>query len=158
MGNVLKPSDPEDLHLTLKFLGDTRWEQTADVARRVKSAAGSQKRFSLKLSGVGAFPSADRPNVLWVGAESGGVLEQLAGDLDQQLTEVGFLPEARAFHPHVTLARVKASAPPGLSEWIQRLGTQEFGTVDIEQIELFQSELRDKGPRYTSLATAKLAR
>jgi len=158
MGNAIKSTDPDELHLTLKFLGDIRWEQTAEIAKRLKSVAAGIPQFTTMLQGIGAFPDAARPNVVWAGVESKRSFERLASDLEDQLAELGFLPEARNFHPHITLARIKAAVPRGLSEWISGLSQRDFGSADLKEIELFQSELASAGPSYTSLATARLGR
>jgi 2'-5' RNA ligase len=156
MGRAIRPTQEDSLHLTLKFLGDTLWEQTADIAQAMRGAAQEVPSVEALLYGLGAFPNPARPSVIWAGIEPADDLVLLAGRLDERLADLGFAPEARAFHAHVTLGRVKFRPPEALTAVLSRLRDATFGDVAIESIELYQSEPSPAGSRYTVLAAAQL--
>lgn len=157
MGGAVKPVAAGQLHVTLKFLGDIPPEQAPQIARIVEQSARGKPVVEARLTGIGAFPHARRPSVIWAGMEDAQTLADIAAELESQLKSLGFARERRAFRPHLTLARVRRKPPPALGELLQKHGATDFGPVRIEQVELFQSELRPEGARYTVLASAPLA-
>jgi len=160
---------PDNLHLTLKFLGDAEPTRLEAVAKRMLDLSRGQAPFPMIVAGVGAFPSVARPRVLWVGVAA-PALAGLAVAVDRACAEEGFPPEARAFHPHVTLGRVRQpSARSGsrgrgraservdagaITACLARDGGREFGACRAEAIVLFRSDLHPDGARYTSLRVA----
>ena len=156
MGSSLKPVSAAHLHLTLKFLGDTPEPQIAEIGEIVSQAAARTTAFDIRLVGLGAFPNVHRPDVIWAGIETSDTLLSLAATLESILEPLEFRREAREFHPHLTLARVKAKPPPSLFRLLDEHATTDFGTVHISSVELFQSELQRSGPKYSVLASAKL--
>jgi RNA 2',3'-cyclic 3'-phosphodiesterase len=154
-GRSVKPSSPENLHLTLKFLGDTPREQIDEIKKAIQLATVNVPAHEIELIGLGAFPNAARPSVVWVGIRPADHLKQIAADLDRLLEPLGFVAEARGFHPHLTLARVKGPAS-GLGELILEGRDVPFGKTTVAGVELYQSELTPTGSRYTSLAKAPL--
>lgn len=157
MGRAVKPVAGDNLHVTLKFLGDIAPEQTAEISRVVQSVAEPVAPFEVRLVGLGAFPHARRPSVIWAGLQNAEPLCRLAESLEAELEPVGFAPEKRPFHAHLTLARVKSRPPEDLAVLLDEHSETEFGVASIESVELFQSELQRDGPRYTVLASAELA-
>lgn len=156
MGGSLKPVTADNLHLTLKFLGDTPESRITEVCEVVSLAATQAAAFDIRLVGLGAFPHAQRPDVIWAGIESNDTLRTLAAALESNLEPLGFRREAREFKPHLTLARVKAKPPPTLSKLLTDHSATDFGSVHIAAVEFLQSDLQRGGPKYTVLATAKL--
>jgi 2'-5' RNA ligase len=156
MGSSLKPVAADNLHLTLKFLGDTPESRIAEIGQVVTRAAAQVAAFDVRLVGLGAFPNAQRPDVIWAGFESNDTLRTLAVALESTLEPLGFRRESREFKPHLTLARVKAKPPPALFKLLADHPATDFGSVHIASVKLFQSELQRGGPTYTVLATAKL--
>lgn len=146
-------------HLTLKFLGDVR---AADVPALVESVLGelrSLPAFDVTLQGVGAFPSAHRPQVLWA-ALSGAPrqLFHLAAAVEESCSQMGFARSERPFHPHVTLGRLRpGDAPPGWARVAERLASTPLGPERISRVVLYRSRLSPSGPVYTQLASAHLA-
>jgi 2'-5' RNA ligase len=157
LGSSLKPVSTDNLHLTLKFLGDTPEPQIVEIGEIVTQVAAQATEFDLRLVGLGVFPHVHRPDVIWAGIETADTLHTLAATLESNLEPLGFRRESREFHPHLTLARVKAKPPPSLFRMLAEHATTDFGTVHITSVELFQSELQRGGPKYTVLASAKLA-
>jgi RNA 2',3'-cyclic 3'-phosphodiesterase len=154
-GRAVKPIAPDNLHITLKFLGDTRRTQVDEIANIVRLAAAGIPSQEIELVGLGAFPKVVRPSVAWVGIRPEDQLKEIAAELDRLLEPLGFAPESRAFHPHLTLAYVKGPAS-GLPEMIVEGGETHFGQTTVSGVDLYQSELTPAGSRYTSLAKAVL--
>ena len=152
LGRPVKACDSRALHVTLKFLGDTRVETVPAVAELVADAVRSTSGFTVRLTGLGAFPNAERPTVVWVGIEPAEPLIQLAGDLENRLKPLGFAPENRSFRPHLTLARIKGRPPADLIQLLDEHAATDFGTAELNALEVLQSELRPQGPHYTTLA------
>ncbi|MBN2058248.1 MAG: RNA 2',3'-cyclic phosphodiesterase [Candidatus Saganbacteria bacterium] len=141
---------PENLHLTLKFLGWVKDEQLAKMVELTAKAASGKSDFRLVLKGLGAFPSGKSPRVVWVGtAEGGDGLCQLARDLEQSLAAAGFKREEREFTPHLTLGRVKGRKNlDRLKEKIMGLKDAELGAAKVDSIHIMKSTLRREGPIY----------
>ena len=156
MGRALKAVDPDNLHVTLKFLGNTDVNLVPDVCSLLEQAARAHGPCVLTVSGLGVFPHAQRPNVVWAGLEGAQTLVALAADLETGLERHGFARENRPFVPHLTLARVKAKPPESLRDLLSRHAKTQFGTATIDRVELIRSELGPEGSRYTVLAAASL--
>jgi 2'-5' RNA ligase len=150
----------QQLHVTLKFLGDVADGQLSAVCDAVEGAARSVAPFALHLSGLGCFPSPRSPRVLWCGVEdpAGGCARWLEL-ADPLFEELGFSREARAFHPHVTLGRSKG---PGGGEVMRRvlgqLAVPPTPEMTVGQVVLFESRLSPRGAQYTARLTAPLGR
>lgn len=145
---------PELVHLTLKFLGEVPDFAAPRACALVGDCAKEVRPFSLTFSGLGAFPSPDRPRVIWTGAEDDpAVMAELSSALDKALTEVGVGREKRGFRPHLTLGRVRRPRPqPDLALELRKGSGETFGEVLVTEIVLMQSELRPSGPIYTPLS------
>ena len=142
--------DGSALHLTLKFLGQVARERTAAIAEVLDRAARASRAFTLPVAGFGAFPSVERPRVIWVGCEGVPALELLQNDLETGLERLGFPIEGRAFRPHLTLGRAKKDArATGFRRLPALLGEIEFQDESlVESIELMQSSPGPNGSRY----------
>lgn len=157
MGRAVKPVNAESTHITLKFLGDTPTADLPAISPIIESVAADTKTWELELVGLGAFPHWGRPSVVWAGISAGEPLTQMAEAFETQLEPLGFAPEKRAFHPHLTLARIKAKPPSSLKALADANEHQSFGTQTIDRIIFYQSELQPDGPVYTPLQTVSLA-
>lgn len=149
---------PEGVHLTLKFLGSTDPAAVEGVRSAVLEAARSADRARLVLRGVGGFPSAGRPRVLWLGLIDGTEpLARLAADLDARLAPLGWEPERRPFHAHLTLARCEEPAAGRLAlETLTRLSEDVELSWTADRLVLFQSHLGRGPARYEPLLEAPL--
>jgi len=155
LGRGVKVTPGDKLHLTLKFLGETPQNLVGEIAVALREAAASVPNHSIKFIGLGAFPHVARPAVVWAGVQPAGEIERLAAILDRLLEPLGFVPEARPFTPHLTLARVKG-ATPGVGELVAANRMTAYGEATVEAVELFRSEPTPTGSRYTQLAKAEL--
>jgi len=149
---------PEKIHLTLKFFGSIEESRIDSIFKSIEEPIQSTLPFSLKVRGVGAFPQMKNPRVIWMGlVEEREALTSLQKQIETQLEKIGFQPEDRPFHPHLTLGRMKSSR--GKDELVGRMEKhkeEEFGDLRVERVVLFKSDLRPSGPIYTPLGDVKL--
>lgn len=142
---------PDSIHLTLKFLGEVAPEREHEIVEGIEAAVHGVKPIPLSLAGFGAFPSANRPRVVWVGCEAVPALELLQHRLERQMDRLGFPVEGRPFRPHVTLGRAgrdaRTAAFADFAAVLEPLGFEAQAV--IESVDLMQSELRRDGARYT---------
>lgn len=142
---------PEKLHLTLRFLGTVEAGQVGSIQNAARNTAARCSPFNIELFGTGAFPNVKRPRVIWIGVRNGHAeLVELAGKLDEYLPEV-FPSEARAYSPHCTLGRVKASETA--IELAKELKDRPFGPVSwvANEIVIFESTLLPSGSVYSPI-------
>jgi 2'-5' RNA ligase len=149
----------EAIHLTLKFLGDVDDMREDEIAAGVAAAVVGAKPFPLPVGGFGAFPSAQRPRVVWAGLEPVPSLELLQHRVEQEMERLGFPTEGRPFHPHLTLGRVKRDArPAALAGLATDLDSLVYETeVSVESVDLMQSTLTPQGAQYTQRHVVALA-
>ena len=145
---------PENLHYTMRFLGECEADARVHAEEAMRVAASKHTRFGVALGGFGAFPAAKRARVLWLGMLQGAEpMRQLAESLDQALRRKGFEPADETFEPHLTVARVRTPA-----DWTERLieAASPEARFQIDKLVLVQSALGPGGARYQVLAEADL--
>jgi 2'-5' RNA ligase len=150
---------PEAMHLTLKFLGDIDEARIDAIGTAVAQIAGAHDRMTIPVAGLGAFPDARAPRVLWAGLRDGGAVVRCAADLDEALGRLDFAREARPFSPHLTLARIKDGARDigrALTEAGVLAAPAAIGTMTVHALALMRSDLRPSGSIYTRLIEAPL--
>ena len=151
LGGDLKPVERENIHLTLKFLGNvspTKLEEVKSALTRVTFPP-----FSLEIKGAGAFPNLNRMNVVWVGVGEGwSQVELIYEQTEKLLHQLGFSRETRPFSPHITVARVKSGRKRDeIGAFLGHLTDESFGTFNVEGVRLKQSVLSPSGPKYSTL-------
>lgn len=141
----------DNLHLTLKFLGQIE-EANVSLAKQILSKISSfAKPFSLELSCPGVFPSLRRPRVLWLGVEPLDAPVRIIRFLDEECARLGILPEKREPHPHITLARLRSfKNAQKLEERFRNFQISKL-SWQVENISLFKSTLTYKGPIYEEI-------
>jgi RNA 2',3'-cyclic 3'-phosphodiesterase len=153
---------PENIHVTLKFLGDVDQARMAELQEAIASVCLTTRPFAITLGSAGAFPNLRRPNVVWVGAH-GQIdrVSQLAQEIDDACAELGFSREERPFTPHLTLGRVKREASPAdrqqIGALIGKSPVGELGELQVGQVSVMKSELKPGGSVYTRLALCPFA-
>jgi len=148
----LKAVAPENLHVTLRFLGDVDASEVLAILEALREACAGVAPFTMRLRGVGAFPSPARARVLWAGLEGADPLARVADGLSRRLGA----PD-KPFAAHVTLARAKT--PKGAAKvpaFVARHRDWQGDEVPVERIVLMRSELAREGPTYTPLGAAAL--
>jgi 2'-5' RNA ligase len=157
-GDEVRWVRPENVHLTLQFLGAVPEERVAAVEAALRDAAAGGRPLSLSLHGAGGFPNARRPRVLWAGLEGDlAPLAALAADLGARLAKLGFPPEDRPFSPHLTLGRAREGrGAPGLAGALARAAQAEATPWRATELVLFESHLSPRGPRYEAVARIAL--
>lgn len=148
--------EPENYHVTLRFLGEIEPILTLDLQTVAERVAASAAPFTLDFPAIGAFPTLDRARVLWAGGETPSAFQNLATSLDEGLATLGFEPERKAAVSHVTIARLKGAPDPRLPELARRIGEVFPRSVRPSSVVLMQSELRPQGARYSPLFTVPL--
>lgn len=152
--------NPDGIHLTLKFLGDVPISRIDEVVREMRTAVEGHQAFYLNVEGLGCFPNMRNPRVLWLGL-SGGVrnLAALQNDIEQFVAPLGFPPEDRPFHPHLTLARAAREARrdeiAALGQAAER-GIGTLGSWRVDAVSLMRSQLHPSGAVYTQEADVPL--
>jgi 2'-5' RNA ligase len=149
--------NPDNIHLTLKFLGEIKDAQVVDVCNITKEVAGRHENFELALETVGHFGGRSA-RVLWVGTgQNSDNLLQLQSDLEEQLASAGWPKETRKFSGHLTLCRVRNSkAGVKLAQMTEEYKDFKLGTIWADSVSVYQSQLTPKGPVYTVLGNYKL--
>jgi len=154
LGGDLKPVERENIHLTLKFLGNVSASKLEEIKSALTQVAFPP--FSLEINGAGAFPNLKRMNVIWVGVGEGwSQVELIFEQTERILHQLGFSRETRAFSPHITVARVKSGRKTDeIAAFLGHLADESFGTFPVEKVRLKQSILSPSGPTYSTLFEA----
>lgn len=151
--------EPENIHLTLKFLGNVAAGRIDEIAKAMTEAVRGTPPFSLEVKELGVFPNPRRVQIVWVGV-SGEVerLSRLQQRIESGLRILGFAPENRRFTPHLTLARLRDHATPQERERLGQLVAEtEFaaGSFTVNSVKLIKSQLTREGPIYSQLSSAE---
>jgi 2'-5' RNA ligase len=157
-GTEVKWVEPDNLHVTLLFLGEVDDREVPKVCRIVGERSLEQPAFLMSVETVGCFPNPRRPRVLWVGVGEGTQpLCALHDALEEPLQELGYRREERRYTPHITLGRVKSDRPTEkLSAALAKHAGWKGGEVTVQELRVMSSELTPQGPVYTVLSRAPL--
>ena len=159
-GKVMKWVAPESLHLTLKFLGNVREDRLSELETCMKAALQGQPSFNISIEGMGMYPNARKPRVLWLGIKDPGNLGQIHHQLATTLQDFDPEPEKRAFSPHLTIARIRQNGSPQAIQEAGKILSQfkvdSLGTLKVCTVRLYKSDLTPNGPIYTSLLSVPL--
>lgn len=149
----------ENLHVTLKFLGEVAEGDVAQVCGVSEGAAAEIEAFDFRVAGVRCIPPSGRLQMIWAAAvDATGRMAALQSLLESRLARLGFREERRAFRPHITMARIKQCRSPGaIREAASAFAETDFGTVHCDELVVFSSKLSPGGPIYAPLARGKLA-
>jgi 2'-5' RNA ligase len=143
----------ENIHLTLKFLGNVAVERIASISAAAARAVKEFAPFQIGMGGTGVFPKPSRAQVLWIGvSDTSGRLLELQKRLEDECGKEGFEKEGRAFRPHLTIARIRK--PEGAKRLADAHLQKEFKTTKVNSTELivFRSELSSKGATYSAIS------
>lgn len=157
-GADVKFVEPENVHLTLKFLGEIEQSLVERVSKVVEETGFTP--FNARIEQVGVFPNLRRPRVVWAGITDGAPqLEKIWGEIDGRLGRLGFERERRRFSPHITIGRVRSGRNRDkLVHEISSLSDYVFGDLYVDRVALKKSVLTPRGPVYTTLAESNVDR
>jgi len=156
LGRGVRWVEPEAMHLTLRFLGEVDEKHLTALDTRLSAACEGIGPLEVRIKGTGVFPSAKRPRVYWAGVEAPRVLMDLQRRIEDEMQKLGFDPEEKSFHPHLTLARIKE--PTGKDRMTDALLSfaLEGPLHTVRDVALIRSHLSSDGPRYETLRTYPL--
>ena len=148
---------PDNIHLTLKFFGNISQQQILRVSEAAARAVDGFGPFNIKVGGAGSFPPRGPAKVLWIGiSDPTGKLIQLQQRFENECEREGFPTEARAFHPHLTVARLRTARGARALAVQHKQLEFESGDVSVASLIVFRSELSSKGSSYTRISTQRL--
>ncbi|MGD0750183.1 MAG: RNA 2',3'-cyclic phosphodiesterase [Anaerolineales bacterium] len=151
---------PHNVHLTLKFLGDVSPANLERLADTLKEEAASHKMFTVSVGGLGAFPTQRRARVIWIGLEAPPALESLQRCVDAATVQLGYPREDRPFSPHLTIGRVAQTASGSdlqqIRSALESIKVGILGTIRVQAIHIFKSDLQPGGSVYTLLYTLSM--
>lgn len=152
---------PQNIHLTLKFLGEVDESKLEKIGEILETLKADKAPFCMRLSSLGAFPKTNYPRVIWVGIDKGdSETKEIAKFMEEKIARLGIPPEDRPFSSHITIGRVKSGLNrEGLVKKLNE-SVNHFGQADLEfsvtKITLFKSTLTPKGPAYEILKEVSL--
>ena len=160
IGTLIRWVPSENMHLTLKFLGNISPANLDLVTQMIRAEADSCQPFVMQVGGLGSFPSPKRPRVIYIGLQAPAELEALQHGIESATTRLGYESEERAFSPHLTVGRVRNNIPASDQQKIQRALAEtqidSLGTARVDSLYLYNSELKPTGSVYTRLFSAPL--
>jgi len=159
-GSLIRWVAMENMHLTLKFLGDIPSANVEVVTQMIHAQADSFNCFDIYLTGIGSFPSPKRPRVIYIGIHAPAALEAFQRQIESAARRLGYTAEERAFAPHLTIGRVRqhvrADEQERLRRALEESTIDSLGTARVNSVHLYKSDLKPNGPIYTKLYSANL--
>jgi RNA 2',3'-cyclic 3'-phosphodiesterase len=151
-------SRPDNIHLTLKFLGEIPQSRVESLSTAASNAARDLESFPVRVHGSGVFPTRGAPRVLWIGVvDLKGKLGELYRRLDDECAKAGFKKETRPFHPHLTLARLRKPQHARTLASVHRDIQFEPAEVNVAELLVIRSELGAEGSKYTVVSRVPLS-
>ncbi len=158
--DALKWVSAENLHLTIKFIGDIPEDKLAQVKMVIKKSLVDKHPFKIGVGGLGMFPNKHNPRVIWLGVTYDQTLRDIHHVLNHSLKSTGIEPDNRDYSPHLTIARIRQRAREETRQEIgatlSKFKIDSLGEIKINEIILYQSELTRNGPIYTPLLSQPL--
>jgi 2'-5' RNA ligase len=152
----------QNMHLTLKFLGDTSTSYLDFLKQMLVREAGAHPQLDLQLGGLGSFPTRRNPRLMWIGIHAPQDLAALQRSIEAGASRLGYKPEEKAFSPHLTIGRARQDASPSDLQQIRtaldEIQLGNIGTARVDSIHLFKSDLQPGGSIYTKLFSAPLSK
>ena len=157
-GADIKWVDPKNLHVTLKFLGETDEEKVIKIKFALDEIASLQKSFEINISELGAFPNMRSPRIIWIGIDKGArELSRLALYIEEKLSSCGFEKEKKAFSSHITIGRARSTLNQiALKEKMPAISIPDVDACLINRVTLYKSTLSSSGPTYEALHLTSL--
>ena len=161
-GKSVRWVTPRNVHLTLKFIGNVSPANLSALTHIICAEALRHKPFVMKVESLGAFPNLIRPRIIWVGIQSPSTLSEIQRGIDRETNRLGYPGEERDFSPHLTLGRISQHAGPQevkqIADTLHTVTVGVLGSVHVDSIRLFRSDLQPGGAIYTPLLSAPLSK
>jgi 2'-5' RNA ligase len=149
--------NPDNLHATLKFIGEVAPEKAAEIGDALATVQ-TRQLVVVEFRDIGFFPDARRPNTAWVGIQPPQVVSSLAAEVNRVLAPLGIRREEKPFVPHLTIARFKRTRlSPALRAEIGEPKSRDFGTLTTGEFHLIESKRKSAGAEYTTLRSFRFA-
>jgi 2'-5' RNA ligase len=146
---IINWADVDNLHLTLRFIGETEQKQLDEIILLIDEVAQRFNPFQFSLKNVGFFKSKNQPRVLFFAVENGLILSQLADEIEERVVVLGFSREERSFNPHLTIGRIKMlKNKMDFYDLINQFKGTEIQKVTVSEIVYYQSILTSAGAIY----------
>ncbi|MDR3578267.1 MAG: RNA 2',3'-cyclic phosphodiesterase [Anaerolineaceae bacterium] len=159
--DVIRWVPPHNIHITLKFLGDVSTNNLQILTQIIASEVSRYHPFEIRIGGLGAFPNLRQPRVIWIGVQAPAVLENLQRGIEAETRRMGYVAEERPFSPHLTVGRTSHNANQDdirqIAVILSNTTVADLGTVQVESVRLFKSDLQRSGAVYTVIADAQLS-
>ena len=160
LGALVRWVLPENIHMTLKFLGAVSPAQVDLLTQTLRAEADSVPVFDIHVGGLGSFPNVKRARVLWIGVEAPAELAALSRGIESACARLGYESETRGFSAHLTVGRVRQDASPAdahkICRALEAAKIDSLGTARVDSVHLFKSDLKSDGAVYTKLFSAPL--
>jgi 2'-5' RNA ligase len=161
-GRAVRWVATENTHLTLKFLGEISPSNLELLSQTIQAECSQMTPFEIKVSGLGCFPNARRPRVIWIGLNAPAELTKLQLKIEAATARLGYTPEEKPFSPHLTIGRIREQASADelkhLLASLEKISIGMLGTFTAQNVYLFKSELLPAGPIYSHLFSAQLGK
>lgn len=156
-GEEIRWVDIDNLHLTLRFLGETNKEQTDEIGKLLETISENFQPFLFGLKGAGYFKSKNQPRVLFLNVENDSILRELEGNIEDKLIELKFGEKGKIFTPHVTIGRFKfINDKMFFYSWVKKFADAKIQQVIVSEIIFYQSILSSEGPTYLPIKIVPL--
>ena len=159
-GRAVRWVATENIHLTLKFLGEISPASVELLSQALQAECDQHAPFDITVSGLGCFPNSHRPRIIWIGLNIPPELNRLQHRLETATARMGYAIEDKPFSPHLTIGRIREQATPvelgNIHDALEKLQVGSLGTFTVQAVHLFKSDLKPAGPEYTCLFSARL--
>ena len=158
--NVIRWVSAENIHITLKFLGEVSSANLDLLTKMVQTEVSKHTQFTVTVGGIGAFPTLLRPRVVWIGIDAPSIITALQNGVESETVRLGYTPEERKFSPHLTIARISHNASSDethqVGQILSKYEVGDIGSYTVDSIVLFKSDLQPGGAVYTPLSVMPL--
>ena len=153
----IKWINPDNIHITLAFLGNTENDLIKDIGSMLEKTCKNSGSFELVIRGTGVFRNLNDPRIIWTNIDHSGQLLKLAGKIINALIQMNIKPDDKSFKPHITIGRIKSlSSKEAFKQMTEQYQTSELQKICVDEVILYESILLENGPKYVPLGRYNL--